>query len=1150
MGLKVGDVVVRLNDQSVCGLTHGQAHEALILAGNNFVLGVHRAGETNGLNGISEDNIVPYTIPLEELQPIFPEEILKPKTPEPPEEEKEEAKEAPEEQEQRQEEAEKSNGPPGDPSQDLTDEQIAQLILEEEELLSDKGLLGVNFKKLRPRAPLLKESKVFQELQKIAVAEPPRVQELKRTTTFLQKPQRPVPGPKKKESEPESTESYKVVIRKQQKKSVTERLLEKGLLGPRDLSKSPESEARSEVKMYVPGPKVGQPKPVQDHESPTRSSLESSNTLENETEDPRTLNDESTSPFASNENFPRFEDPDLILDLEDPEESFDLEDPKISSTPTDIEIPYEFNDPAEFRRLQDPVDPFVPGESENFMEFISLVDPSESDRFSSQDIVGTIGEISSVESKEVAKVPCIEELSIVKGTRYLRRKGRYLENYIFGKRNQSRTPRETARGSRLYLRGRYFEKCLNESKHSLLDANSEPKSTALIRRSKSGSLREFCDDTWVGKALKFVSKNVEALFSSKTKDKASRRLYYKARYFERFVLRRQSSSFAEDGTKKGRRQSLVPRPHYVQGIIRKSWTSGLPFGLEDFLKSGTSLLDAVSLKLFSSGVRSNYLFTECGSYDQSGTTRGSSDFGNAIKPRRQSLVQRPHYVQEILRKSFSFKAGPEKDVSCQKNNAQTLKRGSVPLISTGDPNKNKRHSLVQRPHYVQEIILKGLSLKDEAEQDGSEKESEAGFPKHGSEPIINTVDVIKSKRHSLVQRPHYVQEIVLKSLSLKSEPEQDGSRKQSEVQASKMDSAVDTGDANKIKRHSLVQKPHYVQEIIRKSLCSKSEVEEENLTKEKETESPRKESVSASGTENALKTKEQNLVQSCNIEENIQESIASKDGPTEGGFTPGNRTQALKRNSVSSVDSENAGKPRKRSLVPRPHYVQEIIRKEFLPKSKPVQYCTIEGAKAQNLKRGSISEEKNRSRRASLVPRPHYVQEMIRHFWVSGLRSMGLGSADTDDTRVTHDKLSAKADQCANYLPESFVASEFRSNDSYPQKPENGFESVKKFISSEIFHRGERRFFKKRGESDSFFGGTVSNFLKNLTGRVVEGRTTVGKKKAYDDSLQDNVNRRMSFVPTVIYEELTNRIGVDFTRLFVYAFVPSTSIVLLYMYRE
>lgn len=42
MGLKVGDVVVRLNDQPISSLTHGQAHEELLHAGNNFVLGVQR----------------------------------------------------------------------------------------------------------------------------------------------------------------------------------------------------------------------------------------------------------------------------------------------------------------------------------------------------------------------------------------------------------------------------------------------------------------------------------------------------------------------------------------------------------------------------------------------------------------------------------------------------------------------------------------------------------------------------------------------------------------------------------------------------------------------------------------------------------------------------------------------------------------------------------------------------------------------------------------------------------------------------------------------------------------------------------------------------------------------------------------------------
>ncbi|KAL6422012.1 hypothetical protein ACFW04_010838 [Cataglyphis niger] len=42
MGLKIGDIVVRLNDQPISSLTHGQAHEALVHAGNNFILAVQR----------------------------------------------------------------------------------------------------------------------------------------------------------------------------------------------------------------------------------------------------------------------------------------------------------------------------------------------------------------------------------------------------------------------------------------------------------------------------------------------------------------------------------------------------------------------------------------------------------------------------------------------------------------------------------------------------------------------------------------------------------------------------------------------------------------------------------------------------------------------------------------------------------------------------------------------------------------------------------------------------------------------------------------------------------------------------------------------------------------------------------------------------
>ncbi|XP_015178762.1 PREDICTED: uncharacterized protein LOC107067623 isoform X2 [Polistes dominula] len=247
MGIKVGDVVVRLNDQPISGLTHGQAHEALKLAGNNFVLGVQREGEGSrkALEGISDENIVPYNIPLADLPPVFPERILS-------EETVLEQREIPIERLPTPEKVEELPDKPKDanseiiPNQNLTDEEIAQLILEEEELLPDKGVLGVNFKKLRPRATALRDSKVLEELQNIATAPPPDIEERHHVSTFLQKPNRPIP--KAKPREPDEGEPYRVVIKKQSKKSVIARLVEKGLIPPGSLDTP---EPTSEVNMYA-----------------------------------------------------------------------------------------------------------------------------------------------------------------------------------------------------------------------------------------------------------------------------------------------------------------------------------------------------------------------------------------------------------------------------------------------------------------------------------------------------------------------------------------------------------------------------------------------------------------------------------------------------------------------------------------------------------------------------------------------------------------------------------------------------------------------------------------------------------------------------------------------------------------------------------
>lgn len=42
VGLRVGDVVVRVNDTPFSGLTHVQAHDIITKAGNEFILAIRR----------------------------------------------------------------------------------------------------------------------------------------------------------------------------------------------------------------------------------------------------------------------------------------------------------------------------------------------------------------------------------------------------------------------------------------------------------------------------------------------------------------------------------------------------------------------------------------------------------------------------------------------------------------------------------------------------------------------------------------------------------------------------------------------------------------------------------------------------------------------------------------------------------------------------------------------------------------------------------------------------------------------------------------------------------------------------------------------------------------------------------------------------
>lgn len=119
----------------------------------------------------------------------------------------------------------------------------------------------------------------------------------------------------------------------------------------------------------------------------------------------------------------------------------------------------------------------------------------------------------------------------------------------------------------------------------------------------------------------------------------------------------------------------------------------------------------------------------------------------------------------------------------------------------------------------------------------------------------------------------------------------------------------------------------------------------------------------------------------------------------------------------------------------------------------------------------------------------------------------------------------------------------------------NLIRSSKDFISTEVFHRGSRRLSRSSRGSISAGASNLTNTLAAslfnwLPMKFVRepADQAINDKKATQDNDRD-YGRRLSFVPTILYEGLTNRIGVDFTRLVAYAFVPCTSIILLYMYK-
>lgn len=213
VGMQIGDVVVRINDIPTSNLSYYDAHQLLACAGNRFVLGILRAREIPPQQRAVVKERTPGTVG--EVEYIN-------RTPKPfwgtgdsstlsttytgtttvSTEEKEIEEKI--------------------PDVPITDEQIAEILSGEAEVLKQHNVIGVNFNKMIPKAEVFKQSEVFKTLNSELVQQGEEESGDKKWTTFMQKPTRPPPKSREereREAYPPS-ERYQVRIVKQPKPKI------------------------------------------------------------------------------------------------------------------------------------------------------------------------------------------------------------------------------------------------------------------------------------------------------------------------------------------------------------------------------------------------------------------------------------------------------------------------------------------------------------------------------------------------------------------------------------------------------------------------------------------------------------------------------------------------------------------------------------------------------------------------------------------------------------------------------------------------------------------------------------------------------------------------------------------------------------------
>lgn len=186
-GLKVGDVIVRINDESTSPLSHAEAHVVISNCGNQFFFGIQREEPLE--DGQCSMEFIPiYSPPRSPL----PEHLFEP------------INSAPDIV------VEEVNGE----KNDAVDEEIAAVLSGEAEMLKEHNIIGVNFNRIFPKPGVCMSSEVLKELNDAAIkTKQDKEKDQRKWTTFLQKPNRPIPKSKQQlEAEARAANAYKVKI--------------------------------------------------------------------------------------------------------------------------------------------------------------------------------------------------------------------------------------------------------------------------------------------------------------------------------------------------------------------------------------------------------------------------------------------------------------------------------------------------------------------------------------------------------------------------------------------------------------------------------------------------------------------------------------------------------------------------------------------------------------------------------------------------------------------------------------------------------------------------------------------------------------------------------------------------------------------------